>query len=97
MGGDHPPAHTAKDRMTSMCMFSSTPKAAPPPQAPPEYAQQKVPDYAAAQSTAARRASDKVKGAPSTILTSPSGAPPLADTQSPVLSGNTLKKTLLGQ
>jgi len=38
-----------------------------------------------------------VKGAPSTILTSPSGAPPLADTQTPALSGNALKKTLLGQ
>ncbi|MFC5757377.1 MULTISPECIES: hypothetical protein [unclassified Rhizobium] len=79
-----------------MCMFSSPPKAEPP-QAPPEYAQQKTPDYAAAQSSAARRASDRIKGAPSTILTSPSGAPVLADTQSPALSGNALKKTLLGQ
>ncbi|MBX5020413.1 hypothetical protein [Rhizobium lentis] len=78
-----------------MCMFS-TPKTQAAEVTPPvEYAQQKTPDYAAAETTAARRATDKAKGATGTILTSPSGTGALADTSSPTLTGAN-KKTLLG-
>ncbi|MGZ2448301.1 hypothetical protein ACVIRO_001055 [Rhizobium ruizarguesonis] len=78
-----------------MCMFSGptkTPEVVPPT----EYAQQKTPDYAAAESTAARRATDKTKGATSTVLTSPTGTGALADTATPQLTGTDAKKTLLG-
>ncbi|WP_246647635.1 hypothetical protein [Rhizobium laguerreae] len=75
-------------------MFSSTPKTAEVV-APTEYAQQKTPDYAAAETTAARRVTDKTKGVASTVLTSPTGTGALADTASPQLTGAD-KKTLLG-
>lgn len=79
-----------------MCMFSS-PKTQTAEVTPPtEYAQQKTPDYAAAQTTAARRATDKTRGATSTILTSPTGVGSLAETASPTLTGTDSKKTLLG-
>ncbi|OHV24936.1 hypothetical protein EOS93_25235 [Rhizobium sp. RMa-01] len=77
-----------------MCMFSS-PKTSTAEVTPPvEYAQQKTPDYAAAEGTAARRATDKAKGATNTVLTSPTGTGALAPTSSPTLTGD--KKTLLG-
>lgn len=77
-----------------MCMFK-TPKT-PTVQAPPEYAQQKTPDYAAGQNSAARRASDRIRGSASTILTSGTGVGTFANTLSPTLSGMDGKKTLLG-
>ncbi|MFK0382843.1 hypothetical protein [Agrobacterium sp. NPDC090273] len=79
-----------------MCMFSSPKTTAAVPVAPPEYAQQKTPDYAAAQATTARRATDRIKGASSTILTSATGVGSLAQTSSPTLTGTDGKKTLLG-
>ena len=79
-----------------MCMFSPPKPETAAVTPPTEYAQQKTPDYAAAESTAARRASDKTKGATSTILTSSTGTGALAQTATPTLTGADPKKTLLG-
>lgn len=67
-----------------MCM---TPDAPPPPEMPPERAAMRAPDRGATAG-AARRTSDRMRSAPSTILTSGSGV---------TMSGQTQGKTLLGQ
>lgn len=64
-----------------------TPKT-PTVEAAPVYAQQKTPDYAAGAASAGRRATDKIRGAVPTILTSQDGV--LTSTAS------SAAKTLLG-
>lgn len=69
-----------------MCMFS--PSMPPPPEMPPEYAQQKQPDAGAVRSTTGRRTMDRMRSAAGTILTGGQGVTAAAPTD---------KKTLLGQ
>lgn len=69
-----------------MCLVS--PPSAPKLQEPTEYAQQRAPDGDAVRTTTGRRATDRVRGATPTVLTSGSGVSQTADVG---------KKTLLGQ
>lgn len=70
-----------------MCMFSK-PATPPAPQLPPERAAMKLPDNGDATLAAARRTTDRMRGATDTILTSGQGVMTPAQTQG---------KTLLGQ
>ncbi len=70
-----------------MCMFSK-PAMPPAPQLPPERAAMRLPDNGQPASSAARRTTDRLRGATDTILTSGQGVMAPAQTQG---------KTLLGQ